>query len=71
MAPFLPTHKLSAKEALEDDNVCPGPILTCNSDIATALGQLRFVTVRCSLKHGSLSCNSLISNEFRCFIKAV
>lgn len=40
-------HKFPSKEALEDSNVYPGPILTCNSDIVTAYGQLRIRIVRC------------------------
>lgn len=45
--PFLPTHTFPSQEALEGDNVCPDPVLTCNSDIVTASGQLRIRTARC------------------------
>lgn len=39
----LPAHmyKFPSKEALEDGDVYPGPILACNSDVVTASSQLR------------------------------
>lgn len=45
--PFLPMHTFPSQEALEGDNVCPDPVLTSNSDIVTASGQLRIRTARC------------------------
>lgn len=40
-------HKFPSKEALQDGNAYPGPILTCNSDTVTATSQLRIRIVSC------------------------